>query len=424
MRGQLAILLPQPEVRYAFTGEAGYMFPRADGIVLGGTFERGIWETDAGARGDRPHHRVAPAAVRGLPLHRLIFLLLALACPATAVAATPAEVAAAIDRELRAAEAEGFGGAVIVERGGETLVRHGYGFADRERRVRFTPETIGQIGSITKTFTALAVARLVAEGRIDPEATVGAYLPEAPEPGRSRVVNDLLAHRSGLTDYCGDDFERLSAERLLSECLARPLAHPQGENHYSNMAYSVLALIVERVARQDWESHLAASVWRPLGMAATGFAFAGANPSRLAWGYRDGAINPPISWRIAALGGEDRNLRGNGGMQASADDMIRFLRALTGRDPAIPDAARRLMLAPHAPRHEGVAEGWGLFFRYDEAGAIVRAGHGGSDGVFFSYIAWFPQSGTILYFVGNNGEPAVVPVLQRVLRHVEGLPAA
>jgi len=44
VRGQLAILLPQPEVRYAFTGQAGYMFPRADGIVLGGTFERGVWE--------------------------------------------------------------------------------------------------------------------------------------------------------------------------------------------------------------------------------------------------------------------------------------------------------------------------------------------------------------------------------------------
>ncbi len=43
IRGQMAILLPQPEVRYAFTGE-GYMFPRADGILLGGTFERGEWE--------------------------------------------------------------------------------------------------------------------------------------------------------------------------------------------------------------------------------------------------------------------------------------------------------------------------------------------------------------------------------------------
>ena len=44
-RGQLAILLPQPEVRYAFTGSAGYMFPRADGIVLGGTFELDQWST-------------------------------------------------------------------------------------------------------------------------------------------------------------------------------------------------------------------------------------------------------------------------------------------------------------------------------------------------------------------------------------------
>ena len=43
IRGQLAILIPQPEVRYAFTGDAGYMFPRADGIVIGGTYERDQW---------------------------------------------------------------------------------------------------------------------------------------------------------------------------------------------------------------------------------------------------------------------------------------------------------------------------------------------------------------------------------------------
>jgi glycine/D-amino acid oxidase-like deaminating enzyme len=44
IRGQLAILIPQPEIRYAFTGAAGYMFPRADGILLGGTFERDEWD--------------------------------------------------------------------------------------------------------------------------------------------------------------------------------------------------------------------------------------------------------------------------------------------------------------------------------------------------------------------------------------------
>jgi glycine/D-amino acid oxidase-like deaminating enzyme len=46
IRGQLAILLPQPEIRYAFTGEAGYMFPRADGILLGGTFEHDVWSAE------------------------------------------------------------------------------------------------------------------------------------------------------------------------------------------------------------------------------------------------------------------------------------------------------------------------------------------------------------------------------------------
>ena len=63
VRGQLAILLPQPEVRYAFTGSAGYMFPRPDGIILGGTFERGEWSTTP-----------EPAAIaRIIASHRALF---------------------------------------------------------------------------------------------------------------------------------------------------------------------------------------------------------------------------------------------------------------------------------------------------------------------------------------------------------------
>lgn len=61
-RGQLAVLVPQPEIRYAFSGQAGYMFPREDGIVLGGTFERDVWETtpepEAIARIIADHQRV------------------------------------------------------------------------------------------------------------------------------------------------------------------------------------------------------------------------------------------------------------------------------------------------------------------------------------------------------------------------------
>ncbi|HYD36774.1 MAG TPA: FAD-dependent oxidoreductase [Allosphingosinicella sp.] len=63
VRGQLAILLPQPEVRYAFQGQAGYMFPRADGILLGGTFERHEWGTEP-----------EPETIRGiLASHKALF---------------------------------------------------------------------------------------------------------------------------------------------------------------------------------------------------------------------------------------------------------------------------------------------------------------------------------------------------------------
>ncbi len=63
VRGQLAMLAPQPEVRYAVTGEHGYMFPRADGILLGGTFERNVWDTTP-----------EPAAIAGiLQSHRRFF---------------------------------------------------------------------------------------------------------------------------------------------------------------------------------------------------------------------------------------------------------------------------------------------------------------------------------------------------------------
>ena len=340
---------------------------------------------------------------------------LSLLRPADVIAQSSGEIAAAIDRDLRAAEAAGFGGAVIVQQGGRTLLRRGYGLANRRSNLRFTPATVAQIGSITKTFTGLAVAQLAAAGRIDLDATVGTYLRDAPEPVRSIILRDLAVHRSGLMDACADDFDRIGTARLTTHCMAQPLAHPRGENHYSNMGYSILARIVEAVSGEEWEAYLRRHIWTPLTMPATGFRFAPNGRHAFAHGYRDGVGQPVISDQIRALQGDDWALRGNGGIQASAEDMMRLLNALVS-GPGVSAPVRRLMLSPQGPLEDGVAEGLGLFFRNDEQGALWRVGHAGSDGVFMSYVAWFPQSGTLLYFVGNNGEAAVRPVLQSVLR--------
>jgi len=149
-----------------------------------------------------------------------------------------------------------------------------------------------------------------------------------------------------------------------------------------------------------------------MGLKDTGWTFPGRSSAGFAVGYLDGRPQGVISDRIAALGGADWHLKGNGGMQASASDMHRFFRGLMSQ----PEAVRAVMLQPHAPGDTPeVKEGYGLFFRHDESGKLYRVGHGGSDGVFFAYFAWYPAHDAFVYFVGNNGEPAVKAELRNVL---------
>jgi len=324
--------------------------------------------------------------------------------------------AAAINNQLIAAAENGFGGAVVVEVDGKTLLQAGYGYADREKKLPFSADTTAQIGSITKAFTALAVSQLAAEGKLDLNVPVKTYLPDAAEPAASATLNQLLTHTAGLADYCGDDFDKRTKDELLTVCMAMPLDHPAGPSVYSNMGLSIAAAAVEQVSGQAWEDYLRDHVWQPFGMTHAGWTFTTEPPGGLAVGYLDDISQGVISDRIAALNGADWNLKGNGGLQVSAADMQRFYHGLISQ----PEAVRALMLSPHAQsENEGVMEGYGLFFRMDENGQVYRVGHSGSDGVFFSYFCFYPQQKAFFYFVGNSGEDPVVAQLKAVLKMLE-----
>lgn len=341
--------------------------------------------------------------------------------PAISAATDTRSMIEKVDRALADAAREGFGGAVIIRQGDTVLLAKGYGYADRESRIVFTPQTVAQIGSITKSQTAVAIATLIAEGKVALSDPVAKFIPDAPEPGRSRTIAQLLSHRSGLIDGCTDDFAEQSEAMLVRTCLARPLAAAVGENHYSNLGYSVLALIIERVTGKSWEDAVRERVWEPLGMRDIGFTFRGQDDEPYAHGYLKGQKQPVISRSIARLNGHDWALRGNGGLQASASTMMGFLDALLDPQSALSPAARGLVSAPLAGQSGDVQEGFGLFFRYED-GKLLRMGHSGSDGVFFSYLAWLPRNDVRFYFVGNNGEDEARAVLRDVLRAAMDLP--
>lgn len=358
---------------------------------------------------------------------RLLFaILLAFAVAADASASAPTHrhvavvrgaLAQGLDAQLtEAARVRGFGGAMVVEIDGKLVLKGGWGLASRERGVPFTADTPAQIGSITKAFTGLLASQLMAEGKLDPEAPLRTYLPDAPEPAASATINQLLTHTAGLSDYCGDDFEPRTRAALISDCMARPLEFPVGSYNYSNMGISFVAAAMEQVTGQSWEDALRRRVWSPFGMQNTGWTFGRRATTGFANGYLEDQPQGIISDRISALNGADWNLKGNGGLQASAADMYRFYRGIMLQ----PAAVRSIMLQSHgAGRSPDVKEGYGLFFRLDAAGTPWRVGHSGSDGTFFSYFAWYPEKHAFFYFVGNNGEEPVTTELQGVLRIVE-----
>jgi CubicO group peptidase (beta-lactamase class C family) len=350
------------------------------------------------------------------PLAVLVVAILSVA--AAAASARPAAVvhgaaASNMDHELTEAAAKrGFGGAVVAMVKGEVVLSAGYGLANRETGLPFTVDTPAQIGSITKTFTGLAVSQLIAEGKLDPKTPIREYLPDAAEPAASATLNQLLTHTAGLSDYCGDDFAPRTRAELLSVCMARPLEFERGSSHYSNMGVCFAAAVIEQVKGKPWEEQLRERIWAPFGMKDTGWTFPGRSSASFAVGYLADKSQGVISDRIAALRGADWHLKGNGGMQASAADMLRFYRGLMSQ----PEAVRAIELASHADGESpDVKEGYGLFFRLDASGKPYRIGHSGSDGVFFSYFAIYPQQDAFLYFVGNNGEGAAKAELQKVL---------
>lgn len=311
---------------------------------------------------------------------------------------------AKVHAELLVLVDSGFSGAVLVERHDTLLLEAGYGFANRERRIPFTPSTIAQIGSLTKQFTAAAIVDLVKRGKLRFDDSLASFVPDVPARARAITIGQLLSHRSGLPDSCGDDFERLSRTEVLHRCLGQPLLAPPGEKFaYSNLGFSVLGAVSEQVTGTPLERYLGEHFLSPLRMTRTGYFFPGVSSDSFALGYLDGKSQGNILAHILPLDSSFWNLKGNGGMQSTLEDMYRWYRALKD-GPIITEAMRKALFTPHARRDAEVSYGYGWFIRTDSLGRTVQVSHSGSDGVFVALWYWRPLEGTFVYTVTNFGE--------------------
>src|SRR5690606_12753108 len=194
------------------------------------------------------------------------------------------------------------GMAVGVARDGRTIYEGGLGWRDRERELPATPDTIFGIGSVTKSFTCMAIMQLVDEGRLLVDDPVIRYLPEFSVPNeqyrQAITIHHFMTHTSGLpplpslTYALARSLEADPAAAALRAGQASPhppidtpgqlldfIAHhdfellgpPGAYFSYSNEAFALLGTIIERVTGQRYEDFVTQRILEPLGMTRTTF---------------------------------------------------------------------------------------------------------------------------------------------------------
>jgi CubicO group peptidase (beta-lactamase class C family) len=250
----------------------------------------------------------------------LLCVLLAVPCRADAVDDL-------VNAEMKKRQIPGVSLAVI--RDGQVIKTGAYGLANVELSVPVTAETVFQIQSVTKSFTATAVMMLEEEGKLAVEDPVSKHLDGTPETWKGITLRHLLTHTSGIKDFINEPTASLrldvSEEEVFKATVPRPLNFQPGEKYaYSNTNYHLLAMIIRRHTGKSYGQFLKQKMFEPLGMTSTRImSWSELVPHRAsgyvrrAGGLRNGDF---IADSILAYGG--------GGMISTASDLAKFDLAL------------------------------------------------------------------------------------------------
>jgi len=311
-----------------------------------------------------------------------------------------------IDRYLSAVEVFGFSGAIIVSESDEIILRKGYGYANRETRQLYSPETIQTNGSITKQFTGAAILLLESRGALSVDDEISEYLDPLSEEMQDITIHNLLTHSSGMPGAIGPDDELIDTEAYLERLKEQSLQFEPGSAYgYSNTGYSLLGMIVERVSGKSYEKFLREELLLPAGMEETGYFLPDWEAERLAIGYRNGEKWGEIHEKRYQTGqvenGPSWHYRANGGLLTTIDDMHTWLKTVQGRGVLDEDVVNRWTTG-YVTENTGYSDygyGW-VVYEHDQWGKVIT--HSGSNRIFEADFVWLPDLDLFFYIQGNT----------------------
>ncbi len=312
-------------------------------------------------------------------------------------------------------EVYGFSGTIKVIRNDEPVFEESYGLANREFNIKNEPDTRFSINSISKTFTAVAVLKLVQEVNIDLAQPISSYLPDLEANWKdSLTVHHLLTHTSGLPRESGiQAHQELDFRQQLRLVEKQELLFEPGERYeYSNAGLILLGNILENVTGLEYQEVIKQKIIAPLGLSNTGY-YEGRNVvKKLAVPYRLSANGLEFAQRSKHYGAN-----AGGGLYSTVSDLYEFTIALEDHE-ILNEEFTDLMFYPHVQSGESDFEGyaWSIKnFGNEKIHFAAGSGYGTK-----SVIIRIPETGDFIGVTSNWGNTPILDLLRDLYLTLKG----
>lgn len=312
-----------------------------------------------------------------------------------------------------------FSGTVLLTYKNKPVLRRSHQMSDKARAIPNGPDTVFNLGSITKMFTGVAIAQLAQQGKIAFGGRLGTYIDDfGPEIANTVRIHHLLTHSSGLGDYHSPEFfEQAKSWDTVEKVWDGTMGFvknqglsftPGSAQLYSNAGYVILGAIVAKVSGQSYYDYVREHIFKPAGMASSDYY---TRPElvanrRAAHPYATSADGERVDMLDSSL----YVSLPPGGSNSSAPDLARFANAFQ-TNKLLSSAYTHLISSPKVPLAPDNS-----FFDAYSIGAYLTNGqwsyghNGGSSEGVSTNLEWFPDSGWVAVVLANYVPPAAQPI--------------